>query len=72
LIKTDFEQHLLPITIHRDENLREAFVFKKPVLECAPASQSAQDFSLAALWLTARQAHLADLHESRFTGPQPQ
>ena len=36
LIKTDFQSSLLPVTIHRDESLREAFAFKQPVIDCAP------------------------------------
>ncbi len=67
LIKTDFAASLLPITIHRDEHLREAFAFKKSVIDAAPASQSAQDFSLAAFWLTARQAKLAQKREEEET-----
>ena len=54
LIKSDFEDALIPITIHRDESLRQSLAFKKTVIDSAPASQSAQDFSLAALWLTSR------------------
>ena len=63
LLKTDFADILLPITIHRDENLREALAYKQPVLAVSPTCQSTQDFSLLALWLTARQARLAEDHE---------
>ena len=61
LIKSDFEHALIPITIHRDESLRQSLAFKKTVIECAPASQSAQDFSLAALWLTSRADKLKEI-----------
>lgn len=61
LIKSDFEHALIPITIHRDESLRQSLAFKKTVIECAPASQAAQDFSLAALWLTSRADKLKEI-----------
>lgn len=61
LIKSDFEDALIPITIHRDESLREALAYKKTVLDAAPASQSSQDFSLVALWLTSRADKIKEL-----------
>jgi len=65
LLKADFDHALLPITIHRDESLRESLAYKKTVIEAAPASQSAQDFSLAALWLTSRADKLRDIRKQQ-------
>lgn len=43
-----------PVSIHRDESLREALAHKLTVFDYAPASQAAQEFAALATWVIAR------------------
>lgn len=43
-----------PVTIHRDESLREALACKQTVFDYAPASQAAQEFAALATWAIVR------------------
>ncbi len=52
-----------PVTIHRDESLREALACKQTVFDYAPASQAAQEFSALATWAIVRSS-LQPPHES--------
>lgn len=49
-----FRGRMLPLAIHRDEAMREALAFKKPVGEHSPASLAAQDALSLATWCLAQ------------------
>lgn len=53
LMMSDFKNDFLPVLIHGDESVREAFAYKQTVFEYAPSSQAASDFSALAMWLIA-------------------
>ena len=44
-LKRQFGKRLMPIVVHRDSALREAASFGRPVLDHAPHSQAARDYS---------------------------
>jgi cellulose synthase operon protein YhjQ len=58
IIHNDFREHLIPVTIHRDEHIREAIACKQTVLEYASASRAAYDFDALATWLFAHFSHV--------------
>jgi cellulose synthase operon protein YhjQ len=51
LLHNESRYRFVPVTIHRDEHLREAVACKQTVLEYAPASRAAYDFDALAAWL---------------------
>lgn len=51
LLHNESRHRFVPVTIHRDEHLREAVACKQTVLEYAPASRAAYDFDALAAWL---------------------
>ncbi len=58
LMRTDFKHSLAPVTIHRDESLREALASKQSVFEYSPSSRAAYDFAGLAMWVVAHLAHV--------------
>lgn len=54
LMISDFKDSFLPVLIHNDESVREAFANKQTVFEYAPSCQATSDFSALAMWLIAR------------------
>lgn len=61
LIRADHGSSLCPITIHRDEAVREALASKICLDAYAPYSQASADFASLTTWLVARLAHLPPL-----------
>lgn len=59
LLRQKHGNHLCPVTIHRDESVREALASKLSLNEYAPHSQAAGDFSTLTTWLIAKLAHSA-------------
>jgi cellulose biosynthesis protein BcsQ len=49
-----FGGRMLPLTVHRDEAMREALAFQKPVGQHAPASLAARDVLSLATWCLAQ------------------
>ncbi|HXU92879.1 MAG TPA: cellulose synthase operon protein YhjQ/BcsQ, partial [Gallionella sp.] len=54
LLRVDLGAHLCPVTIHRDESVREALASKLSLEAYAPDSQAYDDFAALATWLIAR------------------
>ena len=55
LILRRLQEHLAaPVTIHRDESLREALACKQTVFDYAPGAQAAQEFAALATWAIMR------------------
>lgn len=54
LLRRQYGALCAPVTIHRDESLREALAHKKTVFDHAPASLAAQEFAALATWAIAR------------------
>lgn len=52
------DSHLLPLTVHLDEAIREAMAFRQPVGQYAPDSLGAQDALSLATWCLARRQEL--------------
>ena len=50
-----------PVTIHRDESVREAIACKQTVFDYAPGSQAAQEFAALATWAIMRSSLLPSL-----------
>jgi len=50
-LRATFGQRVCPRIIHRDEKVREAATFGRPVVEYAPDSQAARDYQALAAWL---------------------
>lgn len=50
-LRATFGQRVCPRIIHRDEKVREAATFGRPVVEYAPDSQAAHDYQALAAWL---------------------
>ena len=57
LLNLEFADCLAPVTVHRDEAIREAFACKSNITAYAPSSQAVQDFSALATWLIAHTGH---------------
>jgi cellulose synthase operon protein YhjQ len=51
VVRSELQEKLVPVMLHRDEHLREALASKRDIYEYAPSSQAAQDFSSLAQWL---------------------
>lgn len=51
VLLADYPQLVLPMTIHSDEAVREAFAHKKTVAAYAPLSQASLDYEKLASWL---------------------
>jgi len=58
LLRHTHEASLCPVSIHRDESVREALASKRSLTDYAPYSQATSDFSTLTTWLIARCAHL--------------
>lgn len=58
LLRTGQEVRLCPVTIHRDESVREALASKLSIEAYAPYSQAAGDYAALSTWLAARLAQL--------------
>lgn len=56
LLRADLGAQLCPVTIHRDESVREALASKLSIEAYAPYSQAADDFASLSTWLVARLA----------------
>lgn len=54
LLRTQYKPVFSPVTVHRDESVREAFACKQLVFDFAPSSQAAYDFSALATWILSR------------------
>ena len=54
LLRTQYRPVFSPVLVHRDESLREALACKQMVLDFAPSSQAAYDFTALATWTLAR------------------
>jgi len=52
------QANLCPVTIHRDEFVREALASKRSLREYAPYSQAASNFTTLTTWLIARCANV--------------
>lgn len=61
LLRTGFQRALAPVTVHRDESLREALACKQTVFDAAPSSQAAYEFSALATWVV---AHVHQLRQA--------
>lgn len=57
LLRTDFHDQMVPVTVHRDEAVREALAAKETVFEYAPSGKGADDFAALAMWLVAHLSH---------------
>jgi len=51
VLQADYQQHIAPLSIHRDESIRESLAYKQTVFSCAPHSQAAHDYTTLATWL---------------------
>lgn len=58
LLRFDLKTCFCPVTIHRDESVREALASKLSVDAYAPYSQASGDFAALTTWLAARLTHL--------------
>jgi cellulose synthase operon protein YhjQ len=58
LLRADLGQRLCPVTIHRDESVREALASKLSLDAYAPSSQAAADFAALSTWLVAKLANV--------------
>ncbi|WP_157980708.1 cellulose synthase operon protein YhjQ/BcsQ [Aliidiomarina taiwanensis] len=54
------ETMLLPLMIHKDQHVPEAFAKMQPLAKYAPAAQSTKDFAALALWLTKELVSIQD------------
>lgn len=50
-LRKRFGQRVAPVTVRRDEALRESVSFGQPIIDYAPASTGATDYRSLALWL---------------------
>ncbi|MCC5785475.1 MAG: AAA family ATPase [Phycisphaerales bacterium] len=50
-LRKRFGQRVAPVTVRRDEALRESVSFGQPIIDYAPASVGATDYRSLALWL---------------------
>ncbi|BBI99544.1 cellulose synthase operon protein YhjQ [Ferrigenium kumadai] len=57
LLRVDIGVRMCPVTIHRDESVREALASKLSLDAYAPYSQASDDFAALSTWLVARLAH---------------
>lgn len=56
LLRSAFQDSLVPVTIHRDAFLNEALACKQTVFDFAPSSQAAHEFTAVSTWVLARLA----------------
>ena len=60
LLRTSLGDQLCPVSVHRDEAIREALASKQTVFDYHPASQAAHDFAALATWTLAHLGHLRE------------
>lgn len=58
LLRIEQGEHLCPVTVHRDESVREALASKLSLDAYAPHSQASVDYAALSTWLVARLVHL--------------
>lgn len=70
-LRTRFGSQVCPMVIHKDEKVKEAATFGRPVGEYAPQSQAARDYTELALWLLNQPASATVEVTSRTVAPRP-
>lgn len=70
-LRTRFGSQVCPTVIHKDEKVKEAATFGRPVGEYAPQSQAARDYTELALWLLGQAASAAVEKTNRDVAPLP-
>jgi len=70
-LRSRFGSQVCPTVIHKDEKVKEAATFGRPVGEYAPQSQVARDYTELAHWLLGHCATTRDDESDRTVGPPP-
>ncbi|UYV11613.1 MAG: AAA family ATPase [Phycisphaera sp.] len=70
-LRSRFGSQVCPMVIHKDEKVKEAATFGRPVGEYAPESQAARDYTELAQWLLGQCATVAVELVDRTAPPPP-